>query len=75
MMKLGTLLNFDMDENYPNFDCEIIEDLRSDIRELKSRNRRMYYFLDELRDEIQYEHGFGSKCYEKIHKFIQDTDN
>lgn len=58
-----------------NEDCQIIEDLRSEIRELKSRNRRMYYFLDELRDDIQYEHGFDSKCYETIHKFIQDTDN
>jgi hypothetical protein len=71
-MILETSLNYNMDEDYPNFDCEIIENLRSEIRELQSHNRRMYYFLDELRYDIEYEHGLNSKCYEKIKKFFDE---
>lgn len=55
-----------------NEDLDIYESLKYENAELKSLNRRLYYFLDEIMDDVQYEHGFQSPVYEKIKSFLQD---
>jgi hypothetical protein len=37
-------------------DWDIYENLKHENRELKSRNKRLYYFIDELMYDVQYEH-------------------
>jgi hypothetical protein len=53
-------------------DWDIYENLKHENGELKSRNRRLYYFIDELMHDVQYEHGFESKVYKKIKDFIDE---
>lgn len=55
-------------------DWDIYESLKYENAELKSRNRRLYYFLDEIMNDVQYEHGFQSPVYEKIKSFLQDQN-
>lgn len=53
-----------------NDDWDIYESLKHENGELRSSNRRLYYFLDEIMDDVQYEHGFESPVYKKIKEFL-----
>jgi hypothetical protein len=55
-----------------NDDWDMVESLKHDNAELNSRNRQLYYFLDEIMDETQIEHGFNSPVYLKIKKFFDE---
>lgn len=55
-----------------NEDWDIYESLKQDNGELKARSRRLYYFLDEIMNDVQYEHGFESPIYKKIKEFLDE---
>lgn len=63
----GTLIELGM-----NDDWGIYESLTHENGELKARYRRLYYFLDEIMNDVQYEHGFESPIYKKIKEFLDE---
>ena len=52
-------------------DWDMIESLKHENGELKARQKRLYRFLDEIADDIQWEHGFDSAPYIKIREFLK----
>jgi hypothetical protein len=55
-----------------NNDWDIYESLKHDNRELKARSRRLYYFLDEIMNDVLCEHGEESPTYKKIKEFLDE---
>ena len=55
-----------------NDDWDMLESLKHDNAELKSRNRQLYYFLDEIMHDAQCEYGFDSPVYLKLKKFFDE---
>jgi hypothetical protein len=53
-------------------DWDIYESLKHDNAELRCSNRRLYYLLDEIMNDIQYEHGFDSPVYAKLKEFFDE---
>ena len=53
-----------------NDDWDIYESLKHENGELRSSNRRLYYFLDEIMNDVFYEHGEKSPVYKKIKEFL-----
>lgn len=52
-------------------DFDMVESLKHENGELKARQKRLYRFLDEIADDIQYDHGFESPSYNKIREFLK----
>jgi hypothetical protein len=48
------------------------ESLKHENAELKCSNRRLYYLLDEIMNDIQCEHGFDSAVYAKLKEFFDE---
>lgn len=63
----GTLIELGMNE-----DWDIYESLKQDNGELKARSRRLYYFLDEIKNDVLCEHGEESSIYKKIEEFLDE---
>jgi hypothetical protein len=55
-----------------NDDWDIYESLKHDNAELRCSNRRLYYLLDEIMNDIQYEHGLDSPVYAKLKQFFEE---
>jgi hypothetical protein len=55
-----------------NDDWDIYESLKHENAELRCSNRRLYYLLDEIMNDIQYEHGFDSPVYAKLKQFFEE---
>jgi len=53
-------------------DWNIYESLKDEIAELRRSNRRLYYLLNEIMDDIQYEHGFDSPAFAKLKEFFDE---
>ena len=55
-----------------NEDWDIYESLKHDNGELYARSRRLYYFLDEIKNDVLCEHGEESPIYKKIKEFLDE---
>jgi hypothetical protein len=55
-----------------NDDWDIYESLKHENAELRCSNRRLYYLLDEIMNDIQYEHGLDSPVYAKLKQFFEE---
>lgn len=55
-----------------NDDWDIYESLKHENAELRCSNRRLYYLLDEIMNDIQYEHGLDSPVYAKLKEFFDE---
>jgi len=58
-----------------NEDWDLVSSLKHENNELKARNKQLYYFLDEIKSDVQWEHGFNSPVYEKIKKFLDENED
>lgn len=55
-----------------NDDWGIYASLTHENGELKARYRRLYYFLDEIMNDVLCKHGEESPIYKKIEEFLDE---
>ena len=56
-----------------NSEHDYIENhLRDQISSLEKKLRDAHYFLSQLADEIQYQHGFNDSAYKKCVEAMED---